>query len=43
MAKWVGAHYNQETRFSSAVYFKKGPQVQTSLLNQRRNYYNYEY
>jgi len=38
MAKWFGAHYNQEVRFSSAVKCKKGPQVLTSLLNQRRNY-----
>jgi|GEM_PF-4579994 len=40
MAKWFGAHYNQEFRFSSAVKCKKGPQVLTSLLNQRRNYYH---
>jgi len=33
MAKWFGAHYDQEVRFSGAV------QVLTSLLNQRRNYY----
>jgi len=39
MAKWFGAHYNQEVRFSSAVWCKKGPRVLTSLLNQRRNYY----
>jgi len=39
MAKWFGAHYNQEVRFSSAVKCKKEPQVLTSLLNQRRNYY----
>jgi len=32
MAKWFGAHYNQEVRFSSAVKCKKGPQVLTSLL-----------
>jgi len=36
MAKWFGAHYNQEVRFSSAVKCKKRPQVLTSLLNQRR-------
>jgi len=41
MAKWIGAHYNQEVRFSSAVKCKKGPQVLTSLLNQKRNYYYY--
>jgi len=42
MAKWFGAHYNQE--FSSTVKFKKGPQVLTSLLNQRQNnYYSYYY
>jgi len=41
MAKWFGAHYNQEVRFSSAVKCKKGSQVLTSLLNQRRNYYYY--
>jgi len=41
MAKWFGAHYNQEVRFSSAVYLMKGSQVLTSLLNQRRNYYYY--
>jgi len=33
MAKWFGAKYNQEVRFSSAVKCKKGPQVLTSLLN----------
>jgi len=36
MAEWFGAHYNQEVRFISEV---KGPQVLTSLLNQRRNYF----
>jgi len=36
-AKWFEAHYNQELRFSSAVKWKEGPQVLTSLLNQRRN------
>jgi len=36
-----GVHYNQEVRFSSAVKCKKRPQVLTSLLNQRRNYYYY--
>jgi len=30
MAKWFGAHYNQEVRISSAVKCKKGPQVLTS-------------
>jgi len=39
MAKWIGAHYNQEVRFSSAVMCVEGPQVLTSLLNQRRNHY----
>jgi len=39
MAKWLGAHFNQEVRFSSAVKCKKGPQFLTSLLNQKRNYY----
>jgi len=38
MAKWFGVHYNQEVRFSSAVKCKKGPQVLTSLFNQRRNH-----
>jgi len=38
MAKWFGALYNQEVRFSSGVKCKKGPQVLTSLLTQRRNY-----
>jgi len=33
MAKWFGAHYNQEIRFSSGVKCNnKGPQVLTSLL-----------
>jgi len=41
MTKWFGAHYNQEVRFSLAVQCKKGPQVLTSLLNQRRNYNYY--
>jgi len=41
MAKWFGALYNQEVRFSSAVKCKKEPQVQTSMLNQRRSYYYY--
>jgi len=41
MAKWLGAHYNQEVRFSSADICKKGPQVLTSLLNQRQNNYYY--
>jgi len=41
MAKWFGAHCNQEVCFSSAVKCEKGPQVLTSLLNQRRNYYYY--
>jgi len=36
MAKWLGARYNQEVRFSSAVNCKKGPQLLTSLLNQRK-------
>jgi len=39
MGKWFGAHYNQEVCFSSAVKCKKGPQILTSLLNKRRNYY----
>jgi len=39
MAKWFGVHYNQEVYLSSAVKCKKGPQVLTSLLNHRRNYY----
>jgi len=43
MAKWFGAHCNQEVRFSSAVMCKKWPQVPTSLLNNRRNYYYYYY
>jgi len=44
VAKWFGAHYNQEVRFSSAVKCKKWPQVLTLLLfNQRRNYYYYVY
>jgi len=34
MAKWFGAHYSQGVRFSSAVKYKKGPLVLTSLLNQ---------
>jgi len=41
MAKWFGAYCDQEVRFSSAVKCKKGHQVLTSLLNQRRNYYYY--
>jgi len=41
MAKWFGAHYNQEVRFRSALKCKKGPQVLTPLLNHRRNYYYY--
>jgi len=41
MAKWFGAHNNEKVRFSSAVKCKKEPQVLTSLLNQRRNYYHY--
>jgi len=41
MAKWFGAHYNPEVLFCSAVKCKKGPQVLTSPLNQRRNYYFY--
>jgi len=41
MAKWFWAHYNHEVHFSSAVKAKKGPQVVTSLLNQRRNSYSY--
>jgi len=40
MAKWFGAQYNQEVHFSLAAKCKKGPQVQTSLLSQKRNYYN---
>jgi len=43
MAKWFGAHYDQEVRFRSAVKCKKGPQVLTSLLNHRRNINNYYY
>jgi len=43
MAKWFGAHYNLEVRFSSAVKCRKGPQVITSLLNQTQNYYYYDY
>jgi len=38
IAKWYGAHYDQEVRFRSAVKCKKGPQVPTSSLIQRRNY-----
>jgi len=41
MAKWFGAQYNQEVHFNSAVKCNKGPQVLTSLLNQKRNYYYY--
>jgi len=41
MAKWFGAYYNEEVRFSSAVKCKKRPQVLTSPLNPRRNYYYY--
>jgi len=33
MAKWFGAHHNQEARFGSAVKCKKGPQVLTWLFN----------
>jgi len=36
MAKWFGAQYYQEVRFSSTVMYKKGPQVLTSLRNQRQ-------
>jgi len=32
MAKWCGAHYNQEVRFRSVVKCKNEPQVLTSLL-----------
>jgi len=32
MAKWFGAYYNQEVRFSTAVKCKKGAWVLTSLL-----------
>jgi len=39
MARWFGAHYNEEVRFSSAVKHKKGAQVLPSLLNQKRYYY----
>jgi len=35
----LNTHHDQEVRFSSAVKCKKGPQVLTSLLYQRRNYY----
>jgi len=41
MGNWFGAHYIQEVRFNLAVKCKKGPQVLTSLLNQRRNYCYY--
>jgi len=36
MAKWFGAHYNQEGRFGSAVKCKKGHQILSSLLNQSK-------
>jgi len=39
MVKWFGAHYNLEVGFSSAVKCKKGLEVLTLLVNQRRNYY----
>jgi len=39
--KWFEAHYNQEVHFSSAVRCKNEPQVLTSLLNLRPNYYYY--
>jgi len=32
IAKWFGAHYNQQVHIRSAVKCKKGPQVLTSLL-----------
>jgi len=32
MAKWFGAHYNQEVRFGSAVECKKGPQGMIDVL-----------
>jgi len=41
MAKWFGAHYNEEVRFRSAVKGMNGSLVLTSLLNQRRSYYYY--
>jgi len=41
MDEWFEVHYIQEVRFGSAVMCKKGPQVLTTLLNQRRNYYYY--
>jgi len=34
MAKWFGAHYNQEARFSSAVKCKKGPQVRCLIKDE---------
>jgi len=39
MAMWFGAHFNQEVRFSSAVEYKKGPQVLTSLRSRNYHYY----
>jgi len=39
MTKWFGAHSSRDVRFSSAVKWKKRPQVITSLLNQRWIYY----
>jgi len=39
VARLFQAHCNQEVRFSSSVKCRKGPQVLTSLLDQRRNYY----
>jgi len=40
MAQWFGALYNQR-RSALVQQCKKGPQVLTSLLNQRGNYYYY--
>jgi len=31
MAKWFGAHYNQEVRFSSVVKGKEGPNINILL------------
>jgi len=34
MAKWFGAHYNQEVRFSSVVKCKKGPHVPSLIKDE---------
>jgi len=35
MAKWFGAHYNQDVHFRSAVKCRNGPQVLTCLIKNK--------